>query len=185
MAGAYLAVIKRDLARAGEHHRHAVVGDFFDAIGRIIGDDDACGSCRVEVDGVNANAVAGNDFAFRHFRHDVRGDGTCVGVQQRVAIGGFGDKLHGLFGLQRNQIGQTGQRFLFDVERFPDVVGKHHFCFSCHFDSLLLVSIDSFQPPAVAAGDLRTAAVFAVETDSLMLFILSAIRGTVLRLIKP
>mgnify|MGYP003353469144 CR=1 FL=1 len=93
-----------------------MVRDFLDAVGRIVGHDDAGRGGGIEIDGVNADAVTRDDLALGHFRHDVGGNRAGVGVQQGIAIGGFGDEFLGLLGLQRHQIRQTGQRFLFHIQ---------------------------------------------------------------------
>src|SRR5215467_601841 len=129
--GAHQAVVERDLARAREQQRHRMLGDFLDAVGRVVGDDDAGAGRRLEVDGVDADAVARDDPALGHSVHDVPGDGPGVGVQERVAVGSLPEKLLRLLGLHRDQLGEAPERLLLDVERFPHVIGDDDLGLHC------------------------------------------------------
>ncbi len=126
------AVVERDLARAREQQRHRMLGHFLYAVGRVVGDDDARLRGRFQIYRIHADAVAGDDPALRHPRHDIGRDGTGVGVEQRVAIRSLGQELFGLFRLQGHQLGEALERFSLHVQGFPDVVGKHYFCFFGH-----------------------------------------------------
>src|SRR5256885_7851677 len=53
-AAAYEPVVRGDFAGAYEYQSHGVLGDFLDAVGRVVGDDDAGLRGSVEVDGVLA-----------------------------------------------------------------------------------------------------------------------------------
>ncbi|HMH50793.1 MAG TPA: hypothetical protein VK548_11215, partial [Candidatus Acidoferrum sp.] len=81
MTAAHQALVERDLPRRRQQQRHRVLGHFFDAVRRIVGDDDPGRGGRGEVDGVDADAVARDDPTARHARHHVRGDGAGVGVE--------------------------------------------------------------------------------------------------------
>ncbi len=131
-AGAHLPVVERDLAGAVEQQRHGVLGYLFDAIGRVVGDDDAGGGGGVEVDSVHADAVAGDDAALRHLRHRVGGDRAGVGVEQRVAVRRLGEEFLRLPGLHRHEIADAVEYLLLHVQRFPDVVRQYHFCLGSH-----------------------------------------------------
>jgi len=80
-----------------------------------------------EVDRVHADTIARDDPAFRHLRHDVGRDGAGVGVEQRIAVTCRVDELGGRLGLERHELGDAFQRFLLDVQLFPDVIGEHYF----------------------------------------------------------
>ncbi|MEK6593528.1 MAG: hypothetical protein AABZ67_10625 [Pseudomonadota bacterium] len=136
MPGAHLAVIKSDFASRGEQQRHGVFRHFFYAVGGIVGDNNAGRGRRFEVYGVHADAVARDDPAFGHLGHGFGGDRPGISIEQSIAIRGLGEEVLGFFGLQRHQVGKSREYFLFHVQRFPDVVGKHYFCFCCHFNSL-------------------------------------------------
>ena len=99
-AGAHQAVVERDLARAREQQRHRVLGDFLDAVGGVVGDDDAGARGGIEVDRVHADAVAGDDPALRHLRHHLGRDRAGIGVEQSVAIRRLREELLRLLGLQ-------------------------------------------------------------------------------------
>src|SRR6266446_545814 len=58
--GAHEPIVERHLARAGEEEGHRVLGDVLDAVGGVVGDDDAGRGRGVEVDGVDADAVTGD-----------------------------------------------------------------------------------------------------------------------------
>jgi hypothetical protein len=126
--GAHLPVVEGDLARAGEEERHGVLGDLLDAIRRIVGDDDAGRGRGVQVYGIHADAVAGDDPALRHLRHDLGRDRPGVGIEERVAIRGLAQELLGLLGLQRHELRHSRQDLLLDVQGFPDVVRQNDFC---------------------------------------------------------
>ena len=80
-AGAHLTIIKGDLARGRQQQRHGVLGDFFNAVRRIIGDDDAGSRSGIQIDGVHADAITRDDFALGHFRHRVSRNRAGVGVE--------------------------------------------------------------------------------------------------------
>src|SRR5262249_48301369 len=79
-AAANETVVEGDFAGAGEEQSHGVLGDLLDAIGRVGGHDDAGPGGGLEVYGIDANPVAGDDLAPRHLRHDLRRDGTGVRI---------------------------------------------------------------------------------------------------------
>ena len=134
-AAAHQPIVDGNLASAGEDQRHRVLGDFLDAVGRVVGDDDARLRGGVEIDGVHADAVTGDDPALGHLRHRLCRDRPSVGIEQRVAVRGLRQKLLRLFRLQRHEVGQIAQGLLLHIQGTPDVVGHDHFRFIRHADS--------------------------------------------------
>ena len=112
-----------------------MLGDFLDAVGRVVGDDDAGLRSRLEIDRVHADAVAGDDPALRHSRHHLRGDRPGIRIEERVAVLRLRQKLLGFFRFEGHQIREPAQRILLDVQGFPDVVRQDHFRFSGHASS--------------------------------------------------
>ena len=122
LTGAHHAVVERDLARAGEQERHGVLGDLLDAVGRVVGHDDAGGGGGVDVDGVDADSVPRDDLALRHALHHPGRDGAGVRVEERVAIRGFVEELIRRLRAQRHEVGEPLQCFLLHVQGVPHVV---------------------------------------------------------------
>ena len=141
LARAHLAVVKRHLPRRCEQERHRVLGDFLDAVGGVVRDDDARLGGGVQVYRVHADAVARDYLAVRHPRHVLSGDGAGVGVQDRFAIGGFRQKFRGRLRLHGDDVGQLSQNLVLDVQRLPDVIGQDDFRLVRHVLPLLLVSM--------------------------------------------
>jgi len=112
-----------------------MLGHFVDAVRRIVGDDDAGPRRGIEVYGIDADPVAGDDPALAHARHHLRRNWSGVGVEKRIAILCLRHELVRILGLERDEIGQSLQRFLLDVQRVPDVVGKNDFCFAGHVEA--------------------------------------------------
>ena len=118
-------LVECHLTRAREQQRHRVLGDLFDAVGRVVRHDDAGRRGRVEVDRVHADAVARDDPTLRHTLHRIGGDGAGVGIEERVAVLGLGQELGRRLRLERHQGGQPVERLVLDVERLPHVIGQH------------------------------------------------------------
>ena len=83
-----------------------MLGDFLDAVGGVVRDDDARLRGGVQIDGVHPDAVARDDLATRHPRHVLSRDGAGVGVEHGVAIGGFREKFRRRLRLHGDDIGQ-------------------------------------------------------------------------------
>lgn len=64
-AGADAAVVEGDLG-GRQHQGHRVFRDLVDATGRVVGDDDAGFGHGCQIDGVDADAMAGDDLAPGH-----------------------------------------------------------------------------------------------------------------------
>ncbi len=147
--GPHQPIVQRDdLAGRGQQQRHGVLGHLVDAIGRVVGDDDAGRGGGIEIDRVHTDAVAGDDLAFRHSRHRLGRDRPRIGVEQRVAVGHMRQELLERLRLERDELGDALQRLLLHVQRIPDVVRKYDLRLCGH-------SISSR-----VAGDCRVSAMF-------------------------
>ena len=136
-AAAYLAVVEGDLPCRAQQHCQCVLGHLLDAVSGVVGDDDAGVGCRIQIDSVHTDAVAGDDLAPAHPRHDIGGDRPAIGVEQGVAVRGFGKEGFGIGHLKWDQIAQSVEDFTLDAQGFPHIVGQNDFCLYLHIGTSL------------------------------------------------
>ena len=91
-------VVLRQLSQQRQPQRNGVIGDLLGAVIAHVGDQDALGRGRRNVDDVDADAVAGDHSAALHPRNGVRAD-IGILVHDRGAIGDLVEEVGFRFGL--------------------------------------------------------------------------------------
>ena len=117
----------RNLARQREGKRERVISDFVDAIIRDVANRDTAFTGSLQVDAVDADAVAHDDLAVLESRDQFAADGGPL-YEQRIGIAAERDQLCGRLKLRNDKFvtGGSEERSLL-IDRRKAMVGENNF----------------------------------------------------------